>query len=98
MYDDPKDIRDREIKVRVTDQTYALIQALARDSGKQVAALAHELVFDGIRQLLAEHHAARRGPAEGPKQALKNVTGAKHAGSVDRFAHGIRDAVSARGR
>lgn len=98
MYDDPRDIRDREIKVRVTDATYALIQALARDSGKQVAALAHEMVFDGIRQLLAEHHAAQREPVEGPKQALKSATGAKHAGYPDRLAHGRRNAAAVRGR
>lgn len=92
MYDDPKDIRDHEIKVRVKEETYAMIRALARDSGTQVATLAHELVMQGVRAMLAEHHAGAQARKEVQKKALK-ITGARyaahHAGRADgrRAAH-----------
>lgn len=88
MYDDPREIRDHEIKVRVKEETYAMIRALARDSGKQVATLAHELVMQGVRALLAEHHAGLRNREEGQKKARKNVIGESHARPHARHANG----------
>lgn len=88
MYDNPKDIRDHEIKVRVAESTYAMIRALARDSGKQVATLTHELVMQGVRAMLAEHHAVERARAEGQKKARKNVTGERDARLHARHANG----------
>ncbi|WP_299940494.1 hypothetical protein [uncultured Microbulbifer sp.] len=44
MYADPKHIKDREIKLRVDDATYELIEALAKFNRTQKAVLVREFV------------------------------------------------------
>jgi hypothetical protein len=94
MYDDPKDIRDRPVTVRFREETYEMIKALARDSGQQPAALARELVIDGIERLLREQIAARRPAVEAAKEHLKIAAPARqaHARRADgttRYLHRV---------
>lgn len=51
MYDNPKHIRDREIKIRVTDEVYALLAEQARRGKTQKAVLARQMVVDGLQEL-----------------------------------------------
>ncbi|MBB3227028.1 hypothetical protein FHW69_001629 [Luteibacter sp. Sphag1AF] len=51
MYADPSHIRDNPIKVRLNDDEYAAIEALARLNKRQPAAFARELLMRGIAQL-----------------------------------------------
>lgn len=48
MYADPRHIRDNPIKVRLNDDEYAAIEALARLNKRQPAAFARELLMLGI--------------------------------------------------
>lgn len=52
MYSDPRHLRDREIKLRVDETTYKLIEALAEFHRTQKAVLVRDLVESGL-QLLA---------------------------------------------
>lgn len=54
MYADPKHIRDREIKLRVDEATYELIEALARFHRTQKAVLVRELVEAQLEQFTDE--------------------------------------------
>lgn len=51
MYADPRHVRDREIKLRVDDDTYELIDALARFHRTQKAVLVREFVEAQLAQL-----------------------------------------------
>lgn len=55
MYADPRHIRDNPIKVRLNDDEYAAIEALARLNKRQPAAFARELLMEGIA-LLAQRN------------------------------------------
>lgn len=52
MYANPRHLRDREIKLRVDETTYKLIEALAEFHRTQKAVLVRDLVESGL-QLLA---------------------------------------------
>lgn len=54
MYADPKHIRDREVKVRLDDEAFALLDAMATFSRRQRAVLARELIEEGLRSLLSD--------------------------------------------
>lgn len=54
MYADPRHVRDREIKLRVDDDTYDLIDALARFHRTQKAVLVREFVEAQLAQLAEE--------------------------------------------
>jgi MOSC domain-containing protein YiiM len=61
MYADPTHIRDNPIKVRLNDDEYAAIEALARLNKRQPAVFARELLMQGIsllEQRTDEAHAA----------------------------------------
>jgi len=51
MYADPNHIRDNPIKVRLNDDEYAAIEALARLNKRQPAVFARELLIQGIAML-----------------------------------------------
>ena len=51
MYADPRHIRDNPIKVRVNDETDALLDALAAYKKTQKAVLVRELVMEGLARL-----------------------------------------------
>jgi MOSC domain-containing protein YiiM len=51
MYADPRHIRDNPIKVRLNDDEYAAIEALARLNKRQPAAFARDLLMQGITLL-----------------------------------------------
>ncbi|QAU22566.1 hypothetical protein EO087_00075 [Dyella sp. M7H15-1] len=51
MYADPRHIRDNPIKVRLNDDEYAAIEALARLNKRQPAVFARELLMQGISLL-----------------------------------------------
>lgn len=55
MYADPRHVRDREIKLRVDDATYELIDALARFHRTQKAVLVREFVEAQLAQFSDEH-------------------------------------------
>lgn len=57
MYNDPKHIRDHEIKIRVDEATYRLIDAWAEYKRTQRATLARELVLQGLGLLESEDDA-----------------------------------------
>lgn len=48
MYADPKHIRDREVKVRLDDASFDLLEAMATFSRRQRAVLARELIVLGV--------------------------------------------------
>lgn len=48
MYADPKHIRDREVKVRLDDVSFDLLEAMATFSRRQRAVLARELIEQGL--------------------------------------------------
>ncbi|QJP10481.1 hypothetical protein [Pseudomonas multiresinivorans] len=54
MYADPKHLRDREIKLRVDEATYDVIEALARFHRTQKAVLVREFVQAQLDQLATE--------------------------------------------
>ena len=54
MYADPNHLRDREIKLRVDDSTYKLIDALAQFHRTQKAVLVRDLVEAALERLAAE--------------------------------------------
>lgn len=54
MYADPRHVRDREIKLRVDDATYELIEAMARFHRTQKAVLIRELVEAQLQQFERE--------------------------------------------
>jgi len=54
MYADPSHLRDREIKLRVDDATYKLIDALAQFHRTQKAVLVRDLVEAALERLAAE--------------------------------------------
>lgn len=61
MYDDPRHIRDNPVKVRLNDDEYEAIKALARLNKRQPAAFVRDLVLQGIALLdqgTCERHAA----------------------------------------
>ncbi|MRT29956.1 hypothetical protein [Herbaspirillum sp. CAH-3] len=45
MYDDPRKIRHRRIVVRVNDDNYDIMKALAQYQGENLATLAHDLLM-----------------------------------------------------
>jgi hypothetical protein len=51
MYADPRHIRDNPIKVRLNDDEYAVIEAMARLNKRQPAVFARELLMQGIALL-----------------------------------------------
>lgn len=58
MYADPRHLRDHEIKVRLSEDAYRLIEAMASYRGTQRAVLARELVLEGLAALVEESTAA----------------------------------------
>ncbi|MBF0675563.1 hypothetical protein [Pseudomonas sp.] len=54
MYADPKHLRDREIKLRVDDATFNLIDALAHYHRTQRAVLVRDLVEAALERLAIE--------------------------------------------
>jgi hypothetical protein len=54
MYADPNHLRDREIKLRVDADTFALIEALARFHRTQKAVLVREFVEAQLAALTVE--------------------------------------------
>lgn len=54
MYADPKHIRDHEIKLRVDEDTYQLIEAMARFNRTQKAVLARDLVLSALERMSNE--------------------------------------------
>jgi len=58
MYADPRHIRDNPIKVRLNDDEYAAIEALARLNKRQPAVFARELLMQGISLLEQRSEAA----------------------------------------
>ena len=59
MYADPTHVRDNPIKVRLNDDEYAAIEALARLNKRQPAAFARDLLMQGI-SLLEERNSDER--------------------------------------
>lgn len=51
MYADPSHLRDREIKLRVDEATYNLIDALATFNKTQKAVLVRDLVESALERL-----------------------------------------------
>jgi len=54
MYADPRHLRDHEIKVRLSEDAYRLVEALATFKGTQRAVLARELLLEGLEALVKE--------------------------------------------
>lgn len=54
MYDDPRHLRDREIKLRVDEATYELISALARFHRTQKAVYVRDLVESQLELLAGD--------------------------------------------
>ena len=50
MYADPTHIRDNPIKVRLNDDEYAAIEALARLNKRQPAVFARDLLMQGLKR------------------------------------------------
>ncbi len=59
MYADPTHVRDNPIKVRLNDEEYAVIEALARINKRQPAAFASELLMAGVELLAKSNDEAR---------------------------------------
>ncbi len=53
MYQNPKHLRDNEIKARFNDDTYRLIKAIAAYKRTQPAVLLRDLAEEGIERILA---------------------------------------------
>lgn len=70
MYADPKHIRDREVKVRLDDVSFDLLEAMATFSRRQRAVLARELIEQGLKPCSPKQPRSRRRRAEGPRQGL----------------------------
>lgn len=60
MYANPKHIRDREVKVRLDDAAFELLDAMATFSRRQRAVLARELIEEGLKSLFSEAEASSR--------------------------------------
>jgi len=60
MYENPKHIRDREVKVRLDDAAFDLLNAMATYGRQQRAVLARELIEEGLKALFAEAAASAK--------------------------------------
>lgn len=60
MYADPKHLRDHEIKVRVDEATFDLIEALAKFHRTQKAVLCRDLLEAQLAALAAEDNGEDR--------------------------------------
>lgn len=61
MYDDPSHIRDRAMKLSLSDEEFDVIKAVARINKRQPSAFAREIVLQAIQrmeQLSDQAHAA----------------------------------------
>ncbi|MDS4070224.1 MAG: hypothetical protein RKO24_11455 [Candidatus Competibacter sp.] len=58
MYADPRHLRDHEIKVRLNEDAYQVVIALARFNRQQPAVFTRELLLAGIDRLMQQHEAA----------------------------------------
>ena len=65
MYRDPERIREKVIKIRLSREEDALLEALADYTGDHKAALRRQLMLDAARALLAVEHAGEAPGAEG---------------------------------
>jgi len=54
MYTDPSFIREHVVKLRLNDEELELVNDLARRSGKKLATLAHDLILERVRALVAD--------------------------------------------
>lgn len=67
MYADPRHLRDHEIKVRLTEEAYQVVIALARFNRQQPAVFARELLVAGVERLMGQQHEAAERRMEGRK-------------------------------
>lgn len=54
MYENPRHLRDKEVKAQFDADTYALIKALAAYNKTQPAVLIRELTLQGIERLMKQ--------------------------------------------
>lgn len=54
MYADPRHLRDHEIKVRLSEKAYRLVESMAGYKGTQRAVLARDLIEEGLERLVEE--------------------------------------------
>ncbi len=64
MYADQNPPRDHEIKVRLDEDSYRLVKALAEYNKRHPAVLARELLIEGIKRLLNNAQAAEKDAAQ----------------------------------
>lgn len=55
MYDDPKHLRDHEVKVRLDEETYELLKALANYNRQQKSVFARNLLIAELERLIKEN-------------------------------------------
>ena len=60
MYQDPKHLKIREIKVRLDENTYQLVEAVANYNRTQRAVIARELVEEGLKNLIETQNKANK--------------------------------------
>lgn len=60
MYANPRHLRDHEIKVRLDEDSYRLVRALADYNRRQPAVLVRELLLAGVERLLAQQQVAEK--------------------------------------
>lgn len=65
MYADPRHLRDHEIKVRLNEEAYQVVIALARFNRQQPAVFTRELLLSGIDRLMSQQHEADAPRMEG---------------------------------
>ncbi|WP_129141498.1 hypothetical protein [Modicisalibacter coralii] len=58
MYSNPRHLRDHEIKARFDEETYALIEAMARFHRTQKAVLIRELVESALEKMVYDEDTA----------------------------------------
>ena len=63
MYANPRHLRDHEIKVRLDEDSYRLVRALADYNRRQPAVLVRELLLAGVERLLAQQQVDEKAAA-----------------------------------
>jgi predicted DNA-binding protein len=71
MYRDPARIRERVIKVRLSREEDALLEALADYTGEQKAVLIRELLLEAARAVLEPKSDAAQCGLEGARQGVR---------------------------
>lgn len=71
MYRNPAKIRDREIKVRLNDEEFAVFESFANLTGGQLAVIVRSFALDGASRVFSGESDLMAEKGEGAQKALE---------------------------